>query len=610
MMLAAVLRSHLTQLLRRPCASSSHSFLTAPNAVSASSPPDVFVAYRYSDGAKVAWALSRHLEGHGLRVFCDQTLPYAWSSLENVALALSGAARHFVLIATDGAVGEPSSSSSSSNNDDKRRRDWIDLELSASRPGGSVIAVLASPGVTPEAVRARVRRCGRDVDAFVDLRSASGASATTSSSGGGDPTTAAALDAVAQLVARREGAPLPVACGGGGAGKPLLVSPEVREALDGVLPCLTAAARQSLLQSRGDPSLRSSGRGGGGAALRAALRRAVAVSHLRPLGAEADNPGGPLLPDKLTDSLSLRELPVEWFATSQGFVVLPVYHRQDAQGRLAEFVRLHSWHDGPPLRGHFTKPELAIHSHQLSLRSWVMEGALADESFAPAAADTPGGGAEFAMFDIEWDGTKVHTVGHRATVAVNTGATVRVEAAGRRVHAAGTSYVIPAGALHRSGVARGLLQQAQPAAAASRGADDPPSPPTTSAAAAAACSPASAATTTLVHMFEDSLRRRQTHAVLGPVGLQRSKTLRRDDAVMTQEWLDGVLEGICRRAEERLAIAGWGGGSSSSSAGGGLRAAAAGAAGGPGGSSGVFCGGDSEKQQEQQAPHQQQAATA
>jgi hypothetical protein len=439
---------------------------------------DVMISYRFARGGYLpARDLARRLAGRGLRPFSDSWLPLPWSALEPHALEASRSSCVHATVLNEGAL----SQFAAGNN-----IDWLRAELASA--SGELLAIYptaAAQATEHPFLRALVGERRRIEELVVD-RDGSWADVCSS-----------VASAAAQALAEREDV------------LGLHVAPEVASAAKGCLPALGEADRCTLLAGESS-ELRE-----------LFLRRSASVAWLRALRGPGTDPGFERVDaPHFVATLHLDRLRPQWFATAQGFIVYPIYHRSCPEGRLQEFIRLHSFHDAE-LAAH-TKPELRVHSHQLPLRSWVLEGEVRDVAYEREELLSCEDGAS-AIFDVRWDGTERHTVRHHETTVHNLslrGERPYVRARQRGAverHGRGSTYAIAAGELHASSV--------PPAAFAPH-------------------------TSTLVYMGHTEGRVHE-HEVLGPPHLPSSTTLRRgalSDAWASAE-MDGLLERCCAKEQ-------------------------------------------------------------
>ncbi|KAI1358160.1 hypothetical protein F5Y08DRAFT_125827 [Xylaria arbuscula] len=145
--------------------------------------------------------------------------------------------------------------------------------------------------------------------------------------------------------------------------------------------------------------------------------------------------------------------------SSQGFLAVPLLSIMK-DGNIAELLRLHVW-EANDLRG---TPELAIHSHQPFIQSWILAGEGRDHTYEvhpaePGSADS----TIFAEYELHWtsndtreSGRSYHTNSKSSTI-VNRGNFVRAVEERSELHTTGMTYCIPSNGFHRSEVAPGTF---------------------------------------------------------------------------------------------------------------------------------------------------------
>lgn len=97
-------------------------------------------------------------------------------------------------------------------------------------------------------------------------------------------------------------------------------------------------------------------------------------------------------------------------------------------------LRLHYW----PIEGGAPQsPECQIHDHRFEFRSWVLAGAVENIGYVVSAA-----GREFSLYQAEY-------VDNRS-ILIKTARSLQLFEVSRCTFSAGSSYVLPAGALHET----------------------------------------------------------------------------------------------------------------------------------------------------------------
>jgi hypothetical protein len=127
--------------------------------------------------------------------------------------------------------------------------------------------------------------------------------------------------------------------------------------------------------------------------------------------------------------------------TPFGFASLRLFAAELSQQHIKELIRIHIWEAGhrPPVQS----LETLIHSHELSTRSWILSGRIANEVYRL----TPNDGADksYALYSVARDR-------YSKSVIRNTQNYVNVDQVLDDEYGAGDTYEVPLAAYHRNRV--------------------------------------------------------------------------------------------------------------------------------------------------------------
>jgi hypothetical protein len=170
------------------------------------------------------------------------------------------------------------------------------------------------------------------------------------------------------------------------------------------------------------------------------IRRALAIQSLRGLTPEAQER---VDAHAVVRDLSLEdpELAPSVFKTPFGFVAVRLFASEIDKNHIRELLRIHVWPAGK--RPKIQSLETTIHSHELAARSWILDGKIANTTYAVE----PAGEArtQQTLYTIQRDR-------YAKSSLQNTGTSVRVGVESERIYSRGGTYEVALGAYHQTDV--------------------------------------------------------------------------------------------------------------------------------------------------------------